>query len=152
MLFRSIKEVKLLGREEGILAGYGRHNAAVSRMERLHSTFEMMPRLWIEVLAVAGLATLVLTMLASGRSAAAVVPTLALFGAAAFRLMPSASRVITALQNLRYGLPIVNTIREELQLAPTGAPGGAGAQQRVAALTGEIRLVNVGYEIGRAHV
>ena len=116
--FGGVKEIKLLGREEGVLARYYRHNAETARVERLHATLELLPRLWIEVLAVAGLATLVLTMLARGYTTAAIVPTLGLFAAASFRLMPSASRIIASVQNLRYGLPIITTVQEELELAP----------------------------------
>ena len=56
-------------------------------------------------------------MLAQGRDMASIVPTLGLFAAAAFRIMPSVTQVLTAVQSLRYGLPVINTPHEELKLA-----------------------------------
>lgn len=140
-----VKEVKILGREDSLLAKYGRHNAESARVERLQATLQLMPRLWIEVFAVAGLAALVLTMLAQGNTAAAIVPTLGLFAAAAFRLMPSAYRVIGAVQNFPYALPIITTIHEELKLAPMRPPQVDVPVRRIEAVTCDIRLVNVDY-------
>jgi ABC-type multidrug transport system fused ATPase/permease subunit len=88
-----------------------------------------LPRLWLELLGVAGLATLVLTMMAQGRDLATIVPTLGLFAVAAFRLMPSINRVLIAAQALRYCRPAIDTLHEELKLAAPDPrlPGGAAS-------------------------
>ena len=88
------KDVKLLGRESNFLDQYRVHSAKSARVGQFQATLLMMPRLWLELLAVAGLATLVITMLAQGRPMATIVPTLGLFAAAAFRLMPSVNRIL----------------------------------------------------------
>ena len=64
-----------------------------------------------------GLTTLVLTMIAQGRDISEVLPALALFAAAAFRLMPSVNRILVAVQSLRYGLPVINVLHDELAFA-----------------------------------
>jgi ABC-type multidrug transport system fused ATPase/permease subunit len=110
------KDVKLLGRESNFIDQYREHNNASARVGRYQATLQMLPRLWLEVLAVTGLATLVLTMIAQDRAMATIVPTLGLFAAAAFRLMPSVNRIIYAAQVVRYNLPVVNSLHEELRL------------------------------------
>jgi ABC-type multidrug transport system fused ATPase/permease subunit len=80
------KDVKLLGREDNFLKQYGVHNARSVRVAQLQATLQMLPRLWLELLAVVGLATLVIAMIAQGREMATIMPTLGLFAAAAFRL------------------------------------------------------------------
>lgn len=137
------KDVKLLGREGDFLAQYRVHNIQSARVGQLQSTLQQLPRLWLELLAVAGLATLVLAMLSQGRNMANIVPTLGLFAAAAFRLMPSVNRVLGAVQALRYGLPVINTLHEELQLdAPEPAAKNTNGS---AAFQSEIRLANITY-------
>jgi ATP-binding cassette, subfamily B, bacterial PglK len=137
------KDVKLLGRETDFLDQYGHHNQRSARVGQYQTTLQQLPRLWLELLAVAGLAALVLTMLAQGRAMAGVVPTLGVFAAAAFRLMPSVNRSINAVQQLRYGLPVVDTLHEEIQLgAPEPRARGGGS---VRPLEGEVRLEDVGY-------
>ena len=138
------KDVKLLGRESNFLDQYRVHSAQSARVGQFQATLLMMPRLWLELMAVAGLATLVITMLAQGRPMATIVPTLGLFAAAAFRLMPSVNRILAAAQVLRYYLPVVNTLHEEIKVA---APEQATrrTQHPAANFQSDIRLANVRY-------
>jgi ATP-binding cassette, subfamily B, bacterial PglK len=116
------KDVKLLGREGDFLAQYSIHNLGVARVARRQNTLKQLPRLWLELLAVVGLAGLVLVMLAQGKPLDGLLPTLGLFAAAAFRLMPSANRMLGALQGLRFSLPVVETLDRELNLLEDVAP------------------------------
>jgi len=142
-----VKEAKLLGRESGFLAKYEEHNAESARVEQFQATLQLLPRLWIELLAVTGLATLIITMLMQGQAAASIVPTLGLFAAAAFRLMPSAYRVLGAVQNLPYGMPVIKMLREELKLSselPANAEASVNSQV-ANSFKNDIRLVDVDY-------
>jgi len=118
------KDVKLLGREQHFLEAYWVHNAACARVFQRQQTLLQLPRLWMEVLGVTGLAVLVLSMLARGHDTAAIMPTLALFAAAAFRMTPSANRVLAVINSLRYGLPAVATLTSELALPVSDTPPG----------------------------
>lgn len=110
------KDVKLLGRETEFLEQYRAHNVQSARAGQLQYTVQQLPRLWLELLAVSGLAALVLSMLWQGRAVEAVLPTLGLFAATAFRLMPSVNRSLNSLNSLRYALPVVNTLYAESRL------------------------------------
>jgi ABC-type multidrug transport system fused ATPase/permease subunit len=111
-----VKDVKLLGRESEFAKQYAEHNFHSSKAAQLQTTLQQLPRLWLELLAVSALAILVIVMLIQGRELSGILPTLGLFAAAAFRLMPSVNRVLTSVQSLRYGLPVVETLSEELEL------------------------------------
>lgn len=117
------KDVKLLGRESDFIEQYHLHNFSSARVEGLQATLQMLPRLWIELLAVIGLAALVLTMISQGKQLESVLPTLGLFATAAFRLMPSATRILGSIQNARYHLPVINNLYSEFcLLEATGSP------------------------------
>lgn len=109
------KDVKLLGREDEFLNQYAIHNEAVALFSGRKTVLESLPRILLELLAVAALAILVITMLAQGRPIETLVPILGFFAAAAFRLMPSVSRIFNCVQNLRYSLPVVTTLHREFQ-------------------------------------
>lgn len=111
------KDVKLLAKEDYFINEYDKHNIQSGRVGQLQSTVTQLPRLWLETLAIAGLALLVTSMLLQGRQLSDVVPTLGLFAAAAFRLMPSVNRIIGALQGLRFGQAVIDTLYNEIQLA-----------------------------------
>ncbi|MBV5287146.1 MAG: ABC transporter ATP-binding protein [Methyloversatilis discipulorum] len=123
-----VKDVRVFGREAAFLAAFDQHNDAVAKVGGRQSGLQQMPRLWLELLAVGGLALLVLSMIWRERALADVVPVVGLFAAAAFRLMPSMNRVLTALHGLRYGLPVIDMLHAELT-RPQGAEdaGIAGA-------------------------
>ncbi|MTA58411.1 MAG: ATP-binding cassette domain-containing protein [Actinobacteria bacterium] len=110
------KDVKLLGREAYFLKQYHLHNVQSAQVGQLQATMQQLPRLWLELLAVSGLAILVISMLAQDRPLVAVLPTLGLFAAAAFRLMPSFNRILSSVQSLRYGLPVIDLLHTELNL------------------------------------
>ena len=63
------KDVKLLGRETDYLDQYRVHNAQFARVGQLHATLQQFPRLGLELLAVSGLAILVISVLAQDRAA-----------------------------------------------------------------------------------
>ncbi len=117
------KDVKLLGREGDFLAQFHLHNAGSARVGQRQTTLQALPRLWLELLAVAGLAGLVLTMIGQGKPMEDLLPMLGLFGAAAFRVMPSVGRMLISIQNVRYALPVIDTLGKEIRLlAETPAP------------------------------
>jgi len=110
------KDVKLLGREKDFLDQYAIHNIATARACVNLAILQAMPRLWLELMTVMGLATIVLIMSAQGKQAVAVLPTLGLFAVAAFRLLPSISKILVAAQSVRFGESATAMLKQELLL------------------------------------
>jgi len=81
-------------------------------------------------------------MLLQGRMIEALLPTLGLFAAAAFRLMPSVIRDIGAVQSLRYGLPVIDVLHDELNLA---APETVAHVKSVTPFRHALQLCQVSY-------
>jgi ABC-type multidrug transport system fused ATPase/permease subunit len=121
-----VKHVRLLGREKEFLASYGTHNHACAIMGMRHMVVQAMPRLWLELFAVVGLAIFVISLVVQGKPLVAVVPSLGAFAAGAFRLMPSVNRILATVQGVRYGLPVVENLHAELaNLQPAEVRSGA---------------------------
>ena len=74
---------------------------------------EAIPRLWL-VVAIGLLTSLTILMISNGTRLSELVPIIGMFGAAAFRLLPSVNRTIGALQRLIYTAPVVQIISKEL--------------------------------------
>lgn len=126
--FGGVKDVKLLGRENSFLAHYYLHNTESAQIVKFQSLLQQIPRMWLEFLTVTGLALLVLSILGQGHSTDRIVPTLGLFAAAAFRLMPSVNRLLSAVQSLRFVMPAIDLVHEEAKLIAAGA--GAANENR----------------------
>jgi ABC-type multidrug transport system fused ATPase/permease subunit len=113
-----VKEVKLMGREDEFVGQFTRNHKEYARVVGWHSVVHQLPRFWLELLAVAGLVILVETMATNARDLSDIVPTVGLFAAAAFRLLPSVNRILSATQVLRFHLPAIDTVYNELRLSP----------------------------------
>jgi ABC-type multidrug transport system fused ATPase/permease subunit len=142
-----VKDVKLLGRERNFLLQYGLYNKSSAEATRMQKTMADLPRLWLELLAVVGLTILVLLLLAKGTVLNELLPILGLFAAAAFRIAPSANRLLGAMQNLRYCLPVIDILHTEMQIL-----NGISVPKRqiILPFKNEILLENIGYQYKNA--
>jgi ATP-binding cassette, subfamily B, bacterial PglK len=111
----AVMEIKLSGKEQEFIRRYARWDNASAKVFRVHSTFQNLPRIWFEVVFIITLAILVLCWDARGMHQAEIFSTMILLAAAAFRLLPSATRILSALNNIQFGLPIVELLHEDLK-------------------------------------
>jgi ABC-type multidrug transport system fused ATPase/permease subunit len=121
-----VKDIKLLGREEDFIEQYKEHNTNASLVDRKRLALSQLPRLWLETISVAGLTVLVIVILMRDNSTAALVPTIGLFAAATFRVMPSANRLLTALQSVRFAAAVIDLIDKELSAGLGERPADKG--------------------------
>jgi ATP-binding cassette, subfamily B, bacterial PglK len=110
-----IKDILLMDRADYFLSCYQHDNRESARITANQLSLQQMPRLVMELIAISALAILIIAMVLKGQSLEKVVPVLGLFAAAAFRLLPSINRMIQSLQTVRFALPIVNLLSDELQ-------------------------------------
>lgn len=137
------KDVKVLGREAQFLAMYRTDNRRFTQAVRRQVTLQNLPRLGLEVAAVVGLIGLVLVLLLRDSEPATVVPTIALFTAAAFRLLPSVNRILGALQAIKFGMPAVEVLQRELSLGIPVDTRGASLEKPRATFSQSIVLENI---------
>ena len=145
----SVKDIKLMGREREFLARYADHNRRAANAAEKQTTLSQLPKLWLELLAVSGLALLVSTMVLQGQDMVSILPTLAVFGAAAFRMLPSVNRLVNSAQSMRFSSTVIDSLYGELQLpAPElVARGEAPASE----FQNEIRVTNVSFTYAGAN-
>lgn len=109
-----VKEAKVLGREQLFIDEYQRHNISSTRALQFSQVVSQLPRFFIESIAIVGLMLIVVSVLAQGRSLSAVIPTLSLFAAAAFRLMPSINRILNSVTRMRFSYHSVYVLSHDL--------------------------------------
>jgi len=111
-----IKDVKLMGRECNFIQSYGEGTLNAASVERKQYALSNIPRLWLETVGVFGLTLLVVITLDHTSAPSDLIPIIGLFAAAAFRILPSANRVLSSLQSLRYSDAVISLILEEFNL------------------------------------
>ena len=115
--FGAIKDIKILGRENKFVNEFSIHNKASAFIQGKQLFVLSLPRYWFELLTIIGIILLVMVMVNQNKDLSLFVPTLGLFAAAAFRLMPSITRIINCNQDIRFGLPAVYTLADEINLS-----------------------------------
>jgi ABC-type multidrug transport system fused ATPase/permease subunit len=109
-----IKTVKILDREDFFWKLYRDRASVYAEMQLRQGLATQIPRIVFEVILVAGLLGTMGVALANGTPASEVVPTLALFGAAAFRLMPGLVKITSSLQYMRFSKAGLDTVHRDV--------------------------------------
>lgn len=110
-----VKESKVLGRESFFVEQYNRSSLGFTRTSQFSQVINQLPRFFIESIAVTSLMLIVISVLLQGRNLTTIIPTLSLFAAAAFRLMPSVNRILSAMTMIRFNSHSVYLLANELK-------------------------------------
>lgn len=138
------KDVKLLGREEEFIKQFDFHNDKMGVYNERQYTVAQLPRLFIELLAIVGLSLVVISMTLMGKDVSAILPTLALFVAAAFRMIPSANRILGSIQTVHFGIASIESVNREIKTLTVPEDENDKEKQPVV-FTNEIQLKGIDF-------
>lgn len=110
-----VKEAKVCGCEDYFLSRYHHSSQRYARAMRFHRFVKEVPRNVIETFGLGGMILVVVLLVARGQDMTHVLPVLALFAMAAVRLLPSMTRIISALTGMRHFKPSVTVIADDLE-------------------------------------
>ncbi len=109
-----IKVLRVLGRERFFLDQFSEHSLRVSNNFAQKLTIAQLPRYAFEVIAFGGVLIIILYFLATEKDVEQIIPMLALYAFAGYRLMPSMQTVFDKAANLRYTMPSLNILYDEI--------------------------------------
>jgi len=113
-MFDNIKLINLMGKEQKFLIDYNRNNYATADIAKKQNFIQQMPRLFFELLTVSLFSMLVIFFVFfKGESFNSFVPTLGLFAAASFRILPSIGKILTKFQAIRFTKPAIEVVFNE---------------------------------------
>ncbi len=111
--FAAIKDIKILQRSKELTKAFTLNNKIINLSEFKQNFVDTLPRLWLEWLVVVGFVLLIILMLYLGKELSYIVPLLGLFAAAAFRIMPSLTRIMNAVHGILYNRPVIDSVYKE---------------------------------------
>ncbi|AJD92701.1 ABC transporter-like protein [Jeotgalibacillus malaysiensis] len=109
------KEVKVSGREGFFVSKYREQSKIKASNSLYMKVLEQVPRLFIESMLVAVVLVTLLIIVFQGKNTAELISIMALFAMAAFRLMPSITRVVALIATIRYSQPALDAIYDDLK-------------------------------------
>lgn len=140
----SIKEVKVLGREQFFLETFRELRQKHAANQARASTVAQIPRQILESVVVGGLLLVIVMILLDGRATADMVAVLGLFAMAAFRIMPALNRMVNAYNTIKNSQAAVDEVWADLADQELSAPA-ASAEQKPINFTRELELRNVSF-------
>ena len=109
-----IKEVKLFHKEAYFLDALKKNNYKKAKIFANYQTLSQIPRFYLELITIIGMVGLILVLFYNGVKTTQIVTLLGVFVAAAFRMIPSVNRILSALQNIKYYGATVNKIYNQI--------------------------------------
>lgn len=151
---QGIKEIRVARRSRVFLDRYSRARHDYARARRTSSFLTDLPKSFLELMFIGGVALLVAVAFSQG-NAATTLATLSLFVAAGFRMLPSLTRIMASLQQVRIGRPGVDLVLADITdpLLPD-VPGDDPDNDSRLPLTRELVVDEVvhRYDDGESHV
>lgn len=109
----AIKETKVLRKESYFLQAFSKTYEEYGDSNKRFLFLNQVPRMIIESTVVCGLLLLIIVKIILGTPANEIVPLLGVLALAAFRLMPSANRIVNLSNNIRFNMPFFNELYDE---------------------------------------
>lgn len=111
----AVKETKVLRRELFFLNSFKQACFIWSNTQASYQFIYQLPRLFIETISVIGLLSLILINLYMEKSTLEIIPLMGLLALAAFRLMPCANRIVATYNGIKFQLPNLDLLFEDLK-------------------------------------
>ena len=117
--FGGIKDIKIMHREKEFIEQFDFHNNQSAIYLRNNFVATNFPRLLFEVLGTLSIVIMVFSQSSRDNNIGNLILSLGLFSVALIRVAPSATRIMSALQKLRFGKVTVELILKELEDSQT---------------------------------
>lgn len=146
--FGGIKEIKLLGREANFYSTFEPQSCEFAMSLTNSRSISELPKYALETIIFGGILLIMLYLIGIKQNQEGVLPLLALYAFAGYRLMPALQRIFTGLTTVRYYLPVldilytdVTTNHRENSLPTTHLP-----EREVLKFNGSLTLKNISYK------
>ena len=141
--FSGIKEIKLFGVQDYFINQYNKPITKLISVYRKYQLSLEMPKIWMEFFVVSVFSILMALMIYQGLNLVALLPTLGMYAAIAFRIMPSVSRIIYYAQQAKYYIPTVGIVSDEISLVKD--TNIANSEVAIFPFSKEITLKDISY-------
>ena len=141
--FGAIKEIKIGGMEQAYINRYAAPAKRLTKYEAIFSVLTQLPRFAIEAVSFGGLILIVLYLMAKSNNFLNIIPIIALYALAGYRLIPLLQGIFISINALRYVSPPLNSLNKELQQLQTSS---LSEDKKVLQLKKEIKLNQINFK------
>lgn len=110
-----IKDLLILGKTSYFIDQYSNKNYLRSRVTANQGTLAQVPRYYLEFISILGLICFIISQLLLEKNINELFTVLGIFVAASFRIIPSINRIISAFQTVKFNMPSLDIIYNEIK-------------------------------------
>jgi ABC-type multidrug transport system fused ATPase/permease subunit len=140
-----IKEIKVLGREAYFETAFRRVAEGDAHIRTVGPVLQNLPRYFIEVTLVAAMLVAVYVLTRSPDGTSDILPVIGVFALAAYRLLPSANRILSAVNNINFARAPVEDVHRDMQSFTDHVEADRGAMEADLKFEQTLSLEGVSY-------
>jgi len=116
--FGGVKEIKIGGHEQGYVTRFEQPARRFATHQAASQVIAQMPRFALEAVAFGGMVLVALALMAGSGNLATVLPIIALYAFAGYRLMPAAQQMYASLSTMRYTVAALDKLHADVMALP----------------------------------
>ena len=140
--FGAVKEIKLGGFERNYIDRFSEPAHRLAKFEAFFGVLTSLPRFAIEAVAFGGMLLMTLYLMAKSNNFVNIVPTIALYTVAGYRLIPLLQGIFDCVNTLRYTSPSIDALHSDLKKLQIS---NLSSDKKVFHFKEEINLKNVNF-------
>lgn len=111
-----IKDITVYSNQNFFKDRFEKVNQNLEKVNTQIGIFDQLPKYLLELISISSLSVLTIVLVNLNYSVTEIIPTLGVFIAAAFRMIPSINKMIYSIQRINFTLPVINLLAEEITL------------------------------------
>tara|TARA_A100001011_G_C14285115_1_gene833283 strand:- start:317 stop:2131 length:1815 start_codon:yes stop_codon:yes gene_type:complete len=147
--FGAIKQIKISTLEKFYIDRFSSKAKNLTKYEALFSVLNQLPRFAIEAVVFGGMLLLVLYLMVKSSNFISVIPILALYTLAGYRLIPLLQAIYININTLRYIGPPLEALNKELLNVEILSPSEEEENKEILKLKKEITLKQINFKYSR---
>ena len=112
----SIKEIKILNRQESFLNNFVFHHKELTKINTKIGFIDYLPRAWLELIIILCISFSAFFLHFSNVSILNYFPLFGLYAAVTLRILPSCSKIFAAIQRFKFGIAKIENLYDEFNL------------------------------------
>ena len=113
--FGAVKEIKLGGLEQVYINRFAEPAKLYANSQSLARIYSQVPRYLIEAIAFGGMIFLILVLMVRGNGLANIIPIIAIYAFAGYRLMPALQNIYYSIVQIRFSKPALDCLHKDLE-------------------------------------
>ena len=142
-----IKDIKVLGCELFFYNAFSKHSHRLNYNQATYQIVSQIPRYSLELIAFGGILLIVLYFIAVRQETQNIIPLIALYAFAGYRLMPALQGVFIGVTSLRFNLPILHRLSNDISGRKTIELGAEARRKKIPPmpLSDKIEIKNIDF-------